>query len=98
MADLVGRRFGRNNTWFFAPEKSIVGTTAFVVAATLCSVGLAAWLSFTGCLELPLAMSELIPRIAGISLACAVVELLPVGDDNWTVPLSAALLSLFFLQ
>jgi dolichol kinase len=70
---------------------------AFVVAATLTSTGLVAWMNYTGCLSLPLPLSELFPRIAAISVACAGVELLPIGDDNWTVPLSAAILSLIFL-
>jgi len=97
MADIVGRRFGKNNKWPFAPNKSVAGSAAFVVAATLTSTALAAWMSYTGCLTLPLPMVELIPRIALISFFSAGVELLPFVDDNWTVPLSAAVLSILIL-
>lgn len=97
MADIVGRRFGKKNKWPFAPTKSVAGSAAFVVAATLTSTALAAWMSYTGCLTLPLPMPELVPRIFAISLLSAGVELLPFADDNWTVPLSAAILSSVFL-
>ena len=98
MADLVGRRFGNGNKWFFAESKSMAGSLAFWVSAFLCTTGIVAWLSFTGCLMLPFAMSELVLRIALITAACAMIELLPLGDDNWTVPLSAAILAAIFLQ
>ena len=98
MADIVGRRLGKNNKWPFSENKSIVGSAAFVLASTLTSITLVAWMSYTGCLTLLLPMSELAPRIAVISLACAGVELVPIGDDNWTVPLSAAVLSVLFLS
>jgi dolichol kinase len=97
LADIFGRRFGKNNKWPFSRHKSVAGSIAFAVASTLASTGLAAWMSYTGCLSLPMPMSELVPRIAAISVACAGVELLPIGDDNWTVPLSATILSLVFL-
>ena len=93
MADIVGRRFGKSNKWPFSKTKSVAGSTAFVVASTLTSTMLAIWMSYTGCLTLPMSMPELIPRIAAISLVSAGIELLPFADDNWTVPLSAALLS-----
>ena len=98
VADLIGRRFGKNNKWPFSANKSVAGSLAFAIASTLSSVGLAAWMSYTGCLTLPLPMSELAPRIAAISVACAGVELFPYADDNWTVPLSAAVLSAIFLH
>jgi farnesol kinase len=98
MADIVGRRFGKSNKWPFSRNKSVAGSLAFAAASTLTSIGLMAWMSYTGCLTLPLPLSELVPGIAAISVACAGVELLPIGDDNWTVPLSAAILSLVFLH
>ena len=93
MADLVGRRFGKTNKWSFSPDKSVAGSAAFVLAGTLCATGLATWLSATGCLASPGSLAELVTRIAGITTVCAMVELLPFGDDNWTVPISAAILS-----
>lgn len=98
MADLVGRRLGKGNKWFFSQDKSIAGTLAFVISASLCTGTLAAWLSFTGCLALPFPMADLLPRIVAITAASALIELLPIGDDNWSVPISAAVLSSAFLQ
>lgn len=98
MADIVGRRLGKGNTWFFSEKKSMAGSLAFFLSASLCTTGAVAWLSFTGCLELPFAMDDLAVRIAAISATCALVELLPFGDDNWTVPISAAILAALFLQ
>ena len=37
------------------------------------------------------------PALLAISVLCAIVELLPLGDDNITVPAAAALLSLLLL-
>jgi phytol kinase len=94
-ADLVGRRWGKSNKWWFSPDKSVVGSLAFVAASTLCGIGLVTWLQFTGCMELPgsMAFSDVAVRIAGISAVSALLELLPFGDDNWTVPLSAAVMA-----
>lgn len=97
MADLVGRRFGKGNKWPFAPDKSIAGSTAFWLAATASTSALAAWWSYAGCLVLPFEMAQLIPRIAALTAACALIELLPIGNDNWTVPLGAAILAAIFL-
>lgn len=98
MADIVGRRLGKDNKWFFSEKKSMAGSLAFFLSASLCTTGAVAWLSFTGCLELPFAMGDVAVRIAAISATCALVELLPFGDDNWTVPISAAMLAAIFLQ
>jgi dolichol kinase len=97
MADIVGRRFGKTNKWPFAPNKSVAGSAAFIVAATLTSTVLSAWMSYTGCLTLPMPMAELVQRIFIISFLSAGVELLPFVDDNWTVPLSAAIMSSLLL-
>lgn len=93
VADLIGRRFGANNKWFFNQSKSIAGTTAFAIAAALTSTGLAWWLGHTGALVLPMAFVDVAVRVVAISIVCAFVELIPFGDDNWTVPLSAAVLT-----
>uniref|UniRef100_A0A7S0KYC2 phytol kinase n=1 Tax=Asterionellopsis glacialis TaxID=33640 RepID=A0A7S0KYC2_9STRA len=97
MADIVGRRLGKNNKWFFSPSKSVAGSLAFWGFSTIFSVGLVLWFNFTGCMELPYALPELVTRIALISAACSAIELQPYGDDNWTVPVSAVVLSKLFL-
>ena len=84
LADIVGRRFGRQK-WFCNQEKSYAGSLAFVLGATVASVGLLRWLAFPA----PLA-----PLVA-ISIVCALVEVLLTGvDDNVSVPLVGALLAL----
>lgn len=98
MADLVGRRWGRNNKWWFSDDKSVTGTTAFAVASSLTSIGLVQWLIANGCLQTSLEPMELAVKIIGISVTCALVELLPVGDDNYTVPLTAAALAALLLR
>lgn len=96
-ADIVGRRLGKNNKWFFSEDKSIAGSLAFFVASTLCSIGIAWWFNFTGVVTLSDSLLIITEKIALISAICAMVELLPFGDDNWSVPISAAVLSMVIL-
>lgn len=98
MADLVGRRFGKDNKWWFSEDKSIAGTVAFAISASFVSYGLLVWLQYTGCLGIALGSADLALRIVAISVVCSFVELLPIGDDNFTVPLSAAALAALFLH
>jgi len=96
LADLIGRRYGKNNKWWFSPNKSMAGTLAFWVGSTLCSLGMLAWMQFTGCLILP-AIPQLAVRIAAITAVSAGLELSDVVDDNYSVPLSAAVLTALFI-
>jgi len=98
MADLVGRKFGKDNKWWFSDSKSVAGTVAFVVSASFTSYGLVNWFQYTGCLQIALSPMDLALRITAISVLCAIVELLPIGDDNFTVPLSAAALAALLLR
>jgi len=98
LADIFGRRFGKNNKWPFSESKSIAGSAAFVIAATLCSFGLSAWLIHTGTIATSMAVGwDMAQRIFFISFVSAAVELLPIGDDNWSVPIAAAVLSSILL-
>lgn len=97
VADLVGRRFGTNNQWP-GLKKSVAGTLGFVAAATITSFGLLLWLQQWGCLTLGFAGLDLLERVALISTVSSFLELVPIGDDNYTVPLSAALLSMLLLS
>jgi dolichol kinase len=72
-------------------NKSYVGTAAFIVGGFIVSCLLLQWLIITGCIIFDLQANLL--NILFISIVCAMVELLPVVDDNITVPLSAALLA-----
>ncbi|KAL3909873.1 MAG: hypothetical protein SGARI_002384 [Bacillariaceae sp.] len=99
MADLVGRKFGQNNKWSFSDgSKSKVGTLAFGVSAFLVNFGLCEWLIATGCLESTLGMTDLAVRLLLISFVTAFVELIPFGDDNYTVPGCAALMAALLLH
>ena len=98
MADIIGRKFGSNNKWFFSDSKSIAGSTAFAVASSITSIGLVNWLSFTGCLHYTMDPIELAIRIVAISTICAVVELFPFVDDNYSVPITAAGLTALLLH
>lgn len=94
MADIVGRRLGKTNKWSFSDTKSIAGTLGFTVSAALCSILLTSWLMYTNAIVgAVLPMGALIFRIILISIVSALVELLPVGDDNWSVPITAGVLS-----
>jgi dolichol kinase len=97
VADLVGRRLGRNNQWP-GLKKSVAGTVGFVAASTVTSFGLLLWLQQWGCLTLGFAGLDLLERVALISTVSSFLELVPIGDDNYTVPLSAALLSMLLLS
>lgn len=98
MADLIGRRLGQNNKWFFNPSKSIAGTSAFFISSLVTSFGLISWLSYTGSLTVPLLdASDLFTRLALICGFSSLVELFPVGDDNWNVPIAAAVMTSLLL-
>jgi phytol kinase len=99
LADLVGRRLGSTNKWFFNRNKSMSGSAAFVVGSFVASFGLISWLTSTGSMDaLGLSSFELAKRLLVIAVVCAGVELIPAGDDNYSVPISAALLSAFLLS
>mmetsp|Transcript_3618 Transcript_3618/g.5500 ORF Transcript_3618/g.5500 Transcript_3618/m.5500 type:complete len:372 (+) Transcript_3618:71-1186(+) len=98
LADLIGRRFGSNNKWPFNKDKSVAGSTAFVSGALVASFGLISWLTGFGVMDpLDLNTIDLFVRLLVISVVCAAVELIPAGDDNYSVPLSAAILSSYLL-
>jgi len=99
LADLIGRRFGSNNKWqLFNKDKSVAGSAAFVSGALVASFGLISWLIGFGVMDpLDLSTLDLFGRLLFISVVCAAVELIPTGDDNYSVPLSAAILSSYLL-
>ena len=96
LADVAGRRFGKNNKWFCNADKSYAGSLAFVAGATVASLGLLAWL---GLVDSPFS-PDLVGRVGLVSLACAVAEVLPAlawADDNLSVPVVGALLAALLL-
>lgn len=98
MADLVGRRFGRTNKWWFSEDKSIAGSVAFTISSALTSYGILEFFMYTGVYQSALVGMDLFLRVSAISLVCAAIELLPIGDDNYNVPFGAAILAAFLLQ
>lgn len=101
MADLIGRRYGKSNPWP-GLDKSVAGTVAFWMASTLTGTGLLLWMQhWTGSTTLiasSLSATDLLARVGIICLVSALLELVPFGDDNYTVPISAALLSILLLH
>jgi len=98
MADLVGRKFGRNNKWWFSEDKSVAGTVAFAIASALTSYAIVQLFVATGYVQSTMLPMELFTRVSVISVICSLIELLPIGDDNYNVPLSAAVLTGLLLQ
>ena len=113
LADVFGRRWGKKK-WFFSATKSYVGSITFAISAFLSSAALLYYFvqsgmcfvevscSFrsnsnrVGCFSFDVT-SNLVNLLV-ISILCAAVELVPLGDDNVTVPLAAAALSFFLLH
>ena len=98
LADIVGRRFGKTNKWTFCPDKSIAGSLAFFAGSSLSSLGLSAWLLYTGSIVTTLPLSALAPKFVLISAISTIIELVPIGDDNWSVPICAATLSMILIS
>jgi ribulose-phosphate 3-epimerase len=90
LADLVGRRWGKSNPWQPGYPKSIAGSLAFCGAAWGASAGILAWMQYWDCLS-AFDVGNVGVRLAVVTLAAAIMELLPVADDNYTVPLSAGI-------
>jgi len=67
---------------------------AFFIFSLLTSVGLVYWFDFTGFMSLPTSGAvDLVTRLSAICGVSSIVEIIPAGDDNWTVPISAVFLS-----
>jgi len=83
MATLVGTNV-RSPRLPWNPDKSVAGLAAFIVAASLASVGLLLWTT-GGVATTPLWWAVAASVVAGL------VETIPIRlDDNWSVPLAAA--------
>mmetsp|Transcript_10458 Transcript_10458/g.21137 ORF Transcript_10458/g.21137 Transcript_10458/m.21137 type:complete len:340 (+) Transcript_10458:125-1144(+) len=88
VADLAGRRWGAAK-WPFSESKSYAGSLAFVLAAWATSSGLMWWMGLAE------ATPESALALLGISVVCSAVELVELGDDNWTVPIAGAAMASF---
>ncbi|KAA8498359.1 putative phytol kinase 1, chloroplastic [Porphyridium purpureum] len=88
-AEVVGKRFGTTK-WWWSKTKSVAGSAGFVVGAFSSSL---VFLTYFG--NLNLYDTETLWCLLFISIACSLVELLPIGDDNINVPVTAAALSAF---
>lgn len=97
LADIFGRRWGTQK-WFFSEKKSYVGTLAFIVGAFLSSYAFLTYFTATGFMSFNVLDPHLIAVVFAITLLCAAVELIPLGDDNVTVPLVAALSAWKFID
>jgi len=79
LADIIGRRFGAVK-WPFSKTKSIAGSLGFVIGAFVTTVALLTIYSSAGCITVDVS-GNLIPILL-ISVLCAAVELIPIGDKH----------------
>lgn len=98
LADIIGRRFGQRHKWPFAPDKSYAGSLAFVLGGFAATVCLLRWFEVAHCFAFVRPWPEIAAIVLFISLACALVELVPVADDNISVPVVGALLASLLLD
>ena len=88
-ASIIGRKWGELKLY---RRKSVLGTLAFVVAATLLTIGLALAKSA------PLPPLNLVGMALTVAVAAAAAELFSdVVDDNATVPITAACVATLWL-
>jgi len=90
LADIIGRRFGGNNSLFYNRSKSVAGSTAMFLGSFLLSEFLL--MAFTGFGFLDSMNAETTARVLFICGVTTVVESLPINkyiDDNISVPLVA---------
>ncbi len=88
-ASIIGRKWGALKLY---RRKSVVGTLAFVAAATLVTIGLALAKSA------PLSPLALVGMAVTVACAAAAAELFSdVVDDNATVPITAACIATLWL-
>jgi len=97
-ADIVGRRYGAGRKWSFNPDKSWPGSLAMFITGLIMSAGFLFLYSSLGFFSIP-DMPALLLRLSFISAVGTAVEALPVKtlDDNWTVPLVTAILTVALL-
>jgi len=98
LADVVGRRFGRNHKWPFNPSKSYAGSAAMFIAGLACAVALLAIFSAAG--HVSVSWQTALPALTAIAAAATLVEALPVNDaidDNISVPSVAMVLAALLL-
>lgn len=98
-ADVFGRYFGKGSEWNlpWTGSKTVVGSLAFIVCASLGSLGLLEALTVSGHLPHDFLQHEVLPVLA-VSAACGLVELFLSSklDDNVTVPLATITFSYCF--
>lgn len=95
LADIFGRRWGIIK-WPFSDRKSYVGSLAFVLGAFTISFFLLYLYYATGVSGFNILTASNLQILLLISILCATTELIPIGDDNVTVPLAAGILSYLF--
>lgn len=96
-AEVFRRKFGKRTQWGLAwmGDKSIAGTVAFAVAAFLGSCGSVACFYYRGVIQISLNDPYTLFSLAAISVACAVLELVPkevIADDILTIAILAIIL------
>ncbi|GFH09520.1 uncharacterized protein HaLaN_04679 [Haematococcus lacustris] len=102
LADIVGRRYGATNKLAWNPAKSAAGSLAMLLGGTTMALGLLTLFWSLGYLTWSQARGplDLLPQVLVCSAVATLVESLPINhvlDDNWTVPLVAAVFAVALL-
>ena len=95
LADIFGRRWGKLK-WPFSNKKSYIGSLAFVLGAFTISFFLLFLYNTTGVSNFNILTGSNLQYLLLISILCATIELIPIGDDNVNVPLAAGILTYLF--
>mmetsp|Transcript_6292 Transcript_6292/g.15318 ORF Transcript_6292/g.15318 Transcript_6292/m.15318 type:complete len:147 (+) Transcript_6292:528-968(+) len=86
--------------WPHNPAKSVIGSAAFVAAAAVVSAvyltGFAAMGEGGGYVP-DVESVRWWARMLAVSVAAALIETVPIGNDNFTIPLTAAVASFLLL-
>ncbi len=85
-ADIIGRRYGRNK-WFFNKKKSVEGTIGFFFTSIIGNLLFLKYLNIFG-----YNFNIKTIKIIKISLLSSLVELIPIIDDNISIPIISILL------
>jgi len=92
MAEVFGRKWGKyTSSWEFNKSKSYAGTIGFVICGFLSSI---VYLTYFNSVHITdVNMQSAWGSLLAISILCSLVETIPFGDDNITVPIAAAISS-----
>lgn len=99
LADLLGRRFGRDRKLPYNKDKSVAGSAAMFLFGSISCMTFLALFQHLG--YFALTTSQLVSSSVGVAFGAALVESLPITkyvDDNISVPIVSFFLGKLLLQ